>query len=500
MDKLEIPKRIIRKIKSKAPCFSYGENFNRYSGVVSEGHETSCQYKNIIIYIQEGHYEKKDFFEKLIKGISKIQSNRSKKYRLFIFGIGNSKQLQHNGKYFELNYSKIKSQKEKIIEELSEISQNKKCSKAIIYELFPKSQGKNFYTSRTKINKEDLLIIIGNKNEVFISENLKSELKISIRKHVLLIEFDKNELNYIFYPKELNYNNITNIYNTMEFKRNFNEIKKLTREASSANLFSNYIKPDCEKQNVFMAIRNGYLDFYNKGGRLFKFDKNGFQTHIKYAAVIEKDKDDYLTQNQLGKYKLSIDFMKSYERIKENCANYSGKEALGVSHLYHNYSYLSNSKIVVLDIEASFKSNDKDKKQDRIDILLFNKKTKTLQFIEAKHYSNGEIKSKSTPKVIKQIERYKTQINNPIVNKQILKAYKNYINIINEIYNIDLPEPEKICKEVSLLIFGFDTDQKNGGLKKIETNLKKYKVKFYAKGNMKSVKIEPLWKKGCDEI
>ncbi len=47
-----------------------------------------------------------------------------------------------------------------------------------------------------------------------------------------------------------------------------------------------------------MAIRNGYIDFYHKGGRLFKFDKKGFQTHIKYAAVIEKDKKDYLTQDE----------------------------------------------------------------------------------------------------------------------------------------------------------------------------------------------------------
>lgn len=496
MENTEIPNRIIRKIKSKAPCFSYGENFNRYPGVITEGHETGCQYKNVVIYIQNGHNNKKDFFEKLIKGISKIQSSRSRKYRLFIFGIGNSKQLQHNGKYFDLNYPNIKSQKKKIIEVFSEISGNKKCSKAIIYELFPKSQGKNFYTSRTKINQEDLLIIIGNKNEVSFSENLKSKLKISIRKHILLIEFDNNELNYIFYPKELNFNNLMTKNNTMEFKRNFNEIKKITND----KLFSDFIKHDCEKENVFMTIRNGYLDFYHKGGRLFKFDKNGFQTHIKYAAVIQKQDKDYLTQNEIAEYRMSIKFDDTYKRIKENCGNYAGIEAIGVSDLYSQHSYLSKSDIVVLDIEISFKYSVENKKQDRIDILLFNKNTKTLQFVEAKHYSNGEIKSKTTPKVIKQIERYKTQINNPTVNSQILEGYKNYINIINEIFNIKLPEPENICKEVSLLIFGFDNDQKNGGLKKIEANLKKHKVKFYAKGDMKSVKIEQLWIKDCNEI
>jgi len=282
----------------------------------------------------------------------------------------------------------------------------------------------------------------------------------------------------------------------MGFKRNFSEISELT----SANLFSNYMKLDCEKQNVFMTIRNGYLSFYHKGGRLFKFDKNGFQTHIKYAAVIKKDNKDYLTETELDSYDLSIDFAKNYTRIKENCEKYVGIEGVGVSDLYRQHSYLSESDIIVLDIEVSFKSNDKDKTQDKIDILLFNKNTKTLQFVEAKHYSNGEIKSKPKPKVLNQIERYKTQINNPKVNTQILEAYKNYINIINKIYDINLPEPEKICKEVSLLIFGFDTDQGKGGLKNIKEILKKHKVKFYTKGNMGKVNIEPLWKKGCSEL
>ncbi|WP_457617562.1 hypothetical protein [Lutibacter sp.] len=282
----------------------------------------------------------------------------------------------------------------------------------------------------------------------------------------------------------------------MGFKRNFNKINELT----TTSLFSNSLKTDCKEQKVFMSIRNDYIDFYHKNGRLFKFDKNGFQTHIKYAAVIKKNKKDYLTETELGSYDLSNNFTENYNRIKENCKNYAGIEGIGVSDLYSQHSYLSNSNIIVLDIEVSFKSNDENKKQDKIDILLFNKKTKTLQFVEAKHYSNGEIKSKSKPKVISQIERYKNQIKNPIVNTQILDAYKNYISIINKIYNVSLPNPEKICKEVPLLIFGFDSDQQKGKLKIIKSNLKKYKIKSYAKGDLKKIKIEQLWKKGCNEI
>ncbi len=70
---------------------------------------------------------------------------------------------------------------------------------------------------------------------------------------------------------------------------------------------------------------------------------------------------------------------------------------------------MSDNNIVVLDIEVSFESFNEENTQDRIDILLFKKDTQTLQFVEAKHYSNTDIRSKTTPKVIDQINRYEIQ-------------------------------------------------------------------------------------------
>ena len=119
------------------------------------------------------------------------------------------------------------------------------------------------------------------------------------------------------------------------------------------------------------------------------------------------------------------DFKTNYPRIKENCSNYSGVEALGVSQLYHKYSYLSDSNIVVLDIEVSFQSFTDEKKQDRVDGLLYNRETQTLQFVEAKHYSNSEIRSKSKPEVIAQIKKYENQIAGK--GADIKKAYSSYI-------------------------------------------------------------------------
>jgi hypothetical protein len=257
-------------------------------------------------------------------------------------------------------------------------------------------------------------------------------------------------------------------------------------------LWSGKIQNDCKKQRVFLAPRNNLIDFYHKGGRLFCFDKQGFKTHIKYASVIPKTGKDYLTEPELSDYKLAADFKTNYHRIKENCSNYSGIEAAGVSAIYHKYSYLSDNNIVVLDIEVSFESFNEGKKQDRIDILLYKKDAKTLQFVEAKHYSNKEIWSRTTPKVINQINRYESQIFER--RSEILSSYTEYVKILNSIFDKSLPEPTNIEDKVTLLIFGFDQDQKTGKLKKLITENSEYSgIKNYSIGNIKGVVMENFW-------
>ncbi len=273
--------------------------------------------------------------------------------------------------------------------------------------------------------------------------------------------------------------------------------KNIEDNLKNSNLWTHKLKNDCKKQNVFLAIRNNIVDFYYKGGRLFCFDKNGFKTHIKYASVITTDEKDYLkyylTKFDLDKYKLASDFESNYSRIKENCSNYSKIEALGVSDLYHKHSYLSDSNVVVLDIEVSFKSSSESTKLDRIDILLYKKDTQTLQFVEAKHYSNSEIWSETTPKVIGQIERYEEQIASR--KSEILLEYSEYVRTLNRIFNITLSEPKVIEDKVILLIFGFDNDQKNGRLKELIYEKSEYKgIKVYSIGNIDKVVTENLWK------
>lgn len=269
----------------------------------------------------------------------------------------------------------------------------------------------------------------------------------------------------------------------------------IEKNLRTSNFWTKNIENDCKDQIVFLAIRNNQIDLYHKGGRLFYFDKNGFKTHLKYASVITTNGRDYLTESELSDYRLASNFESNYQRIKENCSNYSGIEALGVSDLYHKHSYLSGSNVVILDIEVSFESLNKQKKQDRIDILLYNKDTQTLQFVEAKHYSNKEIWSKTTPEVISQIERYESQIAER--KSEILMEYSEYTRTLSRIFNISLLEPKDIEDKVTLLIFGFDNDQKNGRLKNLITKNAVYSgIKNYSIGNIKQVVTENLWNAG----
>jgi len=271
--------------------------------------------------------------------------------------------------------------------------------------------------------------------------------------------------------------------------------KMIESNLKRSNLWIHKIKTDCKAQNIFFAIKNNHVDLYHKGGRLFCFDGNDFKTHLKYASVITANGKDYLTESELSGYRLASNFETNYQRIKENCSNYSRIEASGVSDLYHKHSYLSDSNVVILDIEVSFKSLNKKNKQDRIDIVLYNKESQTLQFVEAKHYSNKEIWSKTTPEVISQINRYESQIAERKRKSEILSEYSEYVRTLNRIFNITLPEPKNLEDKVTLLIFGFDNDQRDGRLKKLITKNTEYSgIKNYSIGNIKKVVTENLWK------
>ncbi len=263
---------------------------------------------------------------------------------------------------------------------------------------------------------------------------------------------------------------------------------EVEESSSSNNININYF--------LFPAIRNESVDFYWNGGKLFSFTQQGFITHNKYASVLVNDsgeKEDYISENALKNARLISNFSEQYKRIKENCSLYSGLESFGVSRLYSKYSCIANAyksveecPYVVLDIEISFQN------KDRIDMLVLNRRNQSLHFVEAKHFSNKEIfgKTNQNIKVIKQITSYKEAISR---NKaEILEAYKNHITLLNILFDTSIELPQSLDEEVSLLIFGFDDDQKKGRLKKTKEILEK-EFPVYCIGNIKSCDLKNLF-------
>jgi len=256
-----------------------------------------------------------------------------------------------------------------------------------------------------------------------------------------------------------------------KFKRVFdvNQQAKL-RESL---LYKDHILDDVRTGKIFPAFRNNTVNFYHKGGKAFHFKDGTFSTHCKYASVLHGHDRSYINETELKEAKLITDFKAGYSRIKENCSLYSGVEAAGVSKLFSKSSYaLQNPNIVVLDIEVSLKALDdveadtqeKPRTQDRIDLLLYNKETKTLQFFEVKHFSNSEIWSKAgtKPVVVKQVEKYNGQLLQK--HDDILAAYIEYTKtarILFELLEDQLPDPVHLNNEVILLVFGFDSYQLN---------------------------------------
>lgn len=281
------------------------------------------------------------------------------------------------------------------------------------------------------------------------------------------------------------------------FNRNFSDqkINKLKKE----DLFKEKLINDIKKGNVFPAVRDGNIGFYSNGSRLFKYERNKFFTHKKYISLLISE-DDYLNEENIKNANIRDNFLECYDGIKENSEKYASVEAKGIADLYSDYSYVNNNEgIVVLDLEATF-SNDNDsdsnRQKDRIDILLYSLSDCSLKFVEAKEFSNQELWSKENtkPQVVNQINRYNRQINNR--SEEILKEYEEYIEIVNKLFDINLPLPKRVRPECGLYIFGFGSDQKEGRLKRlIKEDNSLEGIKNYARGNPSDIESKILWDK-----
>ena len=227
---------------------------------------------------------------------------------------------------------------------------------------------------------------------------------------------------------------------------------------------------------LFIAIRNESLNVYYNGQSLCKLSFNKRKKHIKgethkkYLGITNKG---YFTSHNgvILNEKSIIKNLAEIDSIKKNVKNHIGKEK------FESYKQIMNRDKCVIDVEITL-IKDKvpnpkkrsDYKISSIDYLSLEKSK--LVFYEAKHNTNSEIRSRTTPKVFEQIERYEKELVQH--ENEILNSYKlvlqNLIDL-NILKNKFIPNKFEINLNPFLIVF--DVDKNESKVKHLQ-NLRKH--------------------------
>jgi len=266
-----------------------------------------------------------------------------------------------------------------------------------------------------------------------------------------------------------------------------------------------WIRQYLDDDELFLAIRNGYINLYHCGNSILKINyKNGLldgDIHYKYLLrpfLTNEGKNDqpYVSISQEITLPV-INPRKEHasEWIKKASKPHSGAEKEGLAKVIQ-----ANNNIV--DLEVSFQRETDDgevdgNRQDRIDFCALrenNAGALELCFYEAKQFSNKELRAEGEPKVVAQIRRYNKNISDH--KQEILAAYQQTFKNILELNHSHpahkyiqraLTEGFSIPEDVRLVIFGFDQPQKDA-LKTLTDHLIEHGLKeafILMKGNSK---------------
>lgn len=240
-----------------------------------------------------------------------------------------------------------------------------------------------------------------------------------------------------------------------EFKRG------ITNQNFITELNSNkYWQQMVEDEDLFIAIRNNYLNVYYYGQSICKveFVKNKIKwtSHKKYLGI---DESGYI---DTGAY------LEKIEELKQNARKHGGKEKEQVKQ-----NILEDKRLCILDVEITFGREGSFGKRS-IDFLAIEKDSSDkikLVFYEAKHFDNSEIRAREKPKVFEQIDKYEKVLKDTKHQREILTSYTtiyenikalNFNNKSNLVKLIGADSSKlEIDTEPRLIIFAIDKNKKD---------------------------------------
>lgn len=270
------------------------------------------------------------------------------------------------------------------------------------------------------------------------------------------------------------------------FKRGLNT--KLLELLAAARNSNSWWKSIVDDKDLFIAIRDDYLNVYYQGNSLMKISESSGKLicdiHYKYLLSPSHSKpyvkfEDSLAVNFGAESRASLLAneltSKTISDLKKAAKVYGGEEKEGVHKIM-----LSNENIIDTEIAFSVKDENSDQTTaKRIDFAALRTGANgqnEIVFYEAKHYSNSELFAQTgEPKVVGQIRVYEQEYIEKM-QAEIISAYSQYFDDFQKITGTSLgTAPVAVNPNVRLVIFGFDQDQKEGSNFNRRINkLKKY--------------------------
>jgi hypothetical protein len=259
---------------------------------------------------------------------------------------------------------------------------------------------------------------------------------------------------------------------------------------------ANWWKEVLASEDLFLAVRDGYLNAYADGQSIFKIgreagtglDREGDPVvMIHYKYLLEPSRpgrgNNYVRFN--GKsfcveprelVCTTYEPGKTLPRLISAASQYAGKEKIGV-HV------IAAKNPTVIDLEIAFTESSEDgddSKGLRIDLAALHPAENgqaTLVFYEAKRADDSRLHSDSKePEVIQQIKSYDTFLKGHA--EELVEAYREVCSILIRLRSVTRSRPiPPIVEEVAdgrrkltidekaqLLVFGFDQTTKDGKL------------------------------------
>ncbi len=266
-----------------------------------------------------------------------------------------------------------------------------------------------------------------------------------------------------------------------QFKRGLRPefVKRLNDEYESGGWW----KAIADDPQLFIAIRDEYLNVYWKGNSLLKLWMHGDtlagEVHYKYLLRPEVATSQYL-QIEGGQLRLGspADFffadLSDIAGLKRAAEVYAGEEKMGVHKIVA-------SNFNVIDVEVAFGTENNQsgaRVAQRIDFaaLRHGKSGLELTFYEAKTFTNPELRAngKAAP-VLGQLERYRHFLRS--AQSDLMLSYRKVCgnlvslhgvrNRFSAIHGVLGDVAQGVCDlristDVRLVVFGYDRDQHNG--------------------------------------